>query len=384
MLDLRRFRGHYKMSKAMAEVVALREAARGLPVVIVHPTTVLGPGDRRPTPTGTIVVHFLNGRMKAYTNLMQNLVDVRDVAAGHVLALEKGRPGERYVLGGENLAMSEIVRLLAEITGLPAPWFAIPHPLLHAMGRVNEWLSDHVTHREPLVPFEAKLHAVDSRPFDSSKARRELGFEAAARARGADRGGALVRERGLLPGRRRPRGSRTSRPSARPEPRPTSGEGRPLERSRSWAPAPPAQRSALLLARRGVGVVLVERHTDFAREFRGEGLLPGGVDALQQMGLGAALDALPQSRVDRIEVYQEPAPRARGGDLGEIAGALGRPALRLAARAARDARRRGVAPSGLPHRARLHRARPPARRPAGRRRARRHRRRARARSPPTT
>lgn len=178
VLDLRRFRGHYKMSKAMAEVVALREAARGLPVVIVHPTTVFGPGDRRPTPTGTLVVHFLNGRMKAYTNLMQNLVDVRDVAEGHALALEKGRPGERYVLGGENLPMSELVKILAELTGLPAPRFAIPHPLLHAIGRVNEWISDHLTHREPLVPLEAKLHAVDSRAFDSSKARRELGFEA--------------------------------------------------------------------------------------------------------------------------------------------------------------------------------------------------------------
>ncbi len=178
VFDLRRFRGHYKMSKAMAEVVALREAARGLPLVIVHPTTVLGPGDRRPTPTGSIVVHFLNGHMKVYTNLMQNLVDVRDVAAGHVLALMQGRPGERYVLGGENLPMREIVRVLAEITGLPAPWFAIPHPLLHGMARINEWLSDHVTHREPLVPFEAKLHAVDSRPFDSGKARRELGFTA--------------------------------------------------------------------------------------------------------------------------------------------------------------------------------------------------------------
>ena len=177
VLDLRRFRGHYKMSKAMAEVVALREAARGLPVVIVHPTSVLGPGDRRPTPTGTIVVHFLNGRMKAYTNLMHNLVDVRDVAAGHALALEKGRPGERYVLGGDNVPMSEVVRLLAEITGLPAPWFAIPHRLLHGMGRINEWISDHVTHREPLVPLEAKLHAVDSRPFDTSKARRELGYQ---------------------------------------------------------------------------------------------------------------------------------------------------------------------------------------------------------------
>lgn len=178
VFDLRRFRGHYKMSKAMAEVVALREAARGLPLVIVHPTTVLGPGDRRPTPTGTIIVHFLNGHMKAYTNLMQNLVDVRDVAAGHVLALERGRPGERYVLGGDNLSMTEIVRMLAELTGLPAPWFALPHALLHVMGRVNEWLADHVTHREPLVPFEAKLHAVDSRPFSSEKARRELGFTA--------------------------------------------------------------------------------------------------------------------------------------------------------------------------------------------------------------
>jgi dihydroflavonol-4-reductase len=178
VLDLRRFRGHYKMSKAMAEVVALREAARGLPVVIVHPTTVLGPGDRRPTPTGTIVVHFLNGRMKAYTDLMHNLVDVRDVAAGHALALEKGQPGERYLLGGENLPMREVVRLLAEITGLPEPRFAIPHALLHGIARINEWLSDHVTHREPLVPLEAKLHAEDSRPFDASKARRELGFRA--------------------------------------------------------------------------------------------------------------------------------------------------------------------------------------------------------------
>ena len=178
VLDLRRFRGHYKMSKAMAEVVALREAARGLPVVIVHPTSVLGPGDRRPTPSGSMIVHFLNGRMKAYTNLVQNLVDVRDVAAGHALALEKGRPGERYILGGENIAMREIVRLLVELTGLPAPWFPIPHRILHGMSRINEWISDHVTHRVPIAPMEAKLHAVDSRPFDTSKARRELGLQA--------------------------------------------------------------------------------------------------------------------------------------------------------------------------------------------------------------
>jgi dihydroflavonol-4-reductase len=176
VLDLRAFRGHYKMSKAMAEVVALREAARGLPVVIVHPTTVLGPGDRRPTPTGSMIVHYVQGHMKAYVEMMHNLVDVRDVAAGHVLALEQGRPGERYVLGGDNLPMREILRLLAEITGIPAPRIAIPSPLLRAIGRVNEWLSDHVTHRPPLVAPEAAMHARDSLAVDASKARRELGF----------------------------------------------------------------------------------------------------------------------------------------------------------------------------------------------------------------
>lgn len=178
VLDLRRFRGHYKTSKAMAEVLALREAARGLPVVVVHPTSVLGPRDRRPTPTGSIVVHYLNRHMKAYVELTQNLVDVRDVAAGHLLALEQGRPGERYVLGGENLAMSRVLALLAELTGIPAPRFAIPHRWLAVIGRVNEWLSDAVTQRPPLVAREAALHARDSRAFTSEKAHRELGFRA--------------------------------------------------------------------------------------------------------------------------------------------------------------------------------------------------------------
>jgi len=176
VLDLRRFRGHYKMSKAMAEVVALREAARGLPLVIVHPTTVLGPGDRRPTPTGSMIVHYVQGHMKLYVEMQHNLVDVRDVAAGHVLALENGRPGERYVLGGDNLWMSEILRLLAEITGIPAPRLALPPLFFRAIGIANEWLSDHVTQRAPLVAPEAAMHARDSIAVDCSKARRELGF----------------------------------------------------------------------------------------------------------------------------------------------------------------------------------------------------------------
>ena len=130
------------------------------------------------------MVHFLNGRMKAYTNLMQNLVDVRDVAAGHALALEKGRPGERYVLGGENLPMSEVGEA-ARRDHRPAGALVRDPPRRCCTGSaaINEWISDHLTHREPIVPLEAKLHAVDSRPFDTSKARRELGFQARLRAR---------------------------------------------------------------------------------------------------------------------------------------------------------------------------------------------------------
>ena len=177
VFDLRRFRGHYKASKAMAETIALREAARGLPLVIVHPTTVLGPGDRRPTPTGSLILHYLKGHMKVYAGMWQNLVDVRDVAAGHALALERGAQGSRWVLGGENLPMREIMAILAELTGIPAPRVAIPHPLLAVLGRANEWLSSHLTHREPWITREAALHARDCRRFDVSKARRELGLE---------------------------------------------------------------------------------------------------------------------------------------------------------------------------------------------------------------
>jgi dihydroflavonol-4-reductase len=176
VFDLRRFRGHYKMSKAMAETVALRAAARGLPVVIVHPTTVIGAGDCRPTPSGSMIQHYLNGHMKVYVEMRQNVVDVRDVAAGHVLALERGAPGERYVLGGDNLTMRELLAILAELTGIPAPRFALPLPLLHAVGRAMEWIADRITHVEPAATVEAALHARDSRYASIAKARRELGY----------------------------------------------------------------------------------------------------------------------------------------------------------------------------------------------------------------
>lgn len=176
LFDLGRFHGHYKSSKVLAEIAALREAARGLPVVIVHPTTVLGEGDRRPTPTGGMVVHFLNGRMKAYVETTLNVVDVDDVAEGHALALERGTPGHSYVLGSENLTMRELTRILAELTGLPAPRVAIPPRLLLLLGRANEWLANRVTHRPPLIDVESTLHAIGNRPLSSDEARKELGY----------------------------------------------------------------------------------------------------------------------------------------------------------------------------------------------------------------
>jgi len=175
--DARHFHGHYKASKVMAEMAALRVAANGLPLVIVHPTTVLGDGDRRPTPTGGMVVHFLNGRMKAYADTVLNIVDVADVAEGHVLAFERGRRGHRYILGGENLTMGEVTRILSRLTGIPAPTVRIPNGILRAAGMVNEWIADYLTRRPPLVDRESTLHAAANRPFSSEKARAEIGYQ---------------------------------------------------------------------------------------------------------------------------------------------------------------------------------------------------------------
>jgi len=170
------FAGHYRASKARAEALVAAAAADGFPAIVVHPTTVLGPGDRRPTPTGSLIVHFLNGRMKAFLDMQQNVVHVDDVAAGHVAALERGRAGAHYVLGGDNLTLRALLGFLSDVTGLPAPRVALPNALVRAVGAANEWLSDHVTHRPPVVAREAALHARDARPFDVSRSRAELGF----------------------------------------------------------------------------------------------------------------------------------------------------------------------------------------------------------------
>lgn len=176
LFDLRTFQGHYKCSKVIAEMSVMRRAARGLPVVVVHPTTVLGEGDRRPTPTGGLVVHFINGRMKAYADTVLNVVDVDDVAEGHVLALERGEIGHQYILGGENLTMRRVTEILSELTGIPAPRVKIPPRLLLGLGRLNEWIANHVTHHTPLIDVESTLHAMANRASDSGKAEKELGY----------------------------------------------------------------------------------------------------------------------------------------------------------------------------------------------------------------
>ncbi len=129
--------GHYKRSKWMAEREALNAAKEGLPVIVAMPTTPVGPWDWKPTPTGKIIVDFLNGKMPGYVETGLNFVGVEECAAGHLLVAEKGKVGERYLLGGENLTLKQMLDALAKITGLPAPSLKIPHGLALAVAYAN-------------------------------------------------------------------------------------------------------------------------------------------------------------------------------------------------------------------------------------------------------
>lgn len=188
--DIGHLFGHYKRSKYVAEHETLRLAAAGLPVVLAHPTFPLGAGDRAPTPTGKLVVDFLNGRIPAYVDTALNVVDVDDVALGHLLAAERGRSGRSYILGGENLGLAEILGILAEHAGLPEPRLRIPAGVARGVGRLSEMVQGRLLHRPPAVPLEAALMSTTMMVFDDSRARRELGYEpgpaAAAIRRSAD------------------------------------------------------------------------------------------------------------------------------------------------------------------------------------------------------
>ena len=169
--------GHYKRSKWMAEREALDAAKGGLPVIVAMPTTPVGPWDWKPTPTGKIVLDFLNGKMPGYVATGLNFVGVEECAAGHLLIAEKGKVGERYLLGGENLTLKAMLDILAKITGLRAPMLKIPHGLALGVAYANTVFS-RLVGREPGIPIEGVKIARHMMFVDSSRAKRELGFKA--------------------------------------------------------------------------------------------------------------------------------------------------------------------------------------------------------------
>jgi dihydroflavonol-4-reductase len=168
--------GHYKKSKFLAEQVALECAGQGLPLVIVNPSTPVGAWDVRPTPTGQMIVDFLKGKMPAFLDSGLNLVHVRDVARGHLLAEAHGRVGEKYILGHQNLTLAEIFRQLAAVSGMKAPRWRLPYYPILGLAYVNEFWSTWVTRRPPVIPLTAVKMAKKIMFFDSQKAIRELGL----------------------------------------------------------------------------------------------------------------------------------------------------------------------------------------------------------------
>ena len=170
--------GPYKRSKFMAEQVAVEAGRSGMDVVIVNPSTPVGEGDIKPTPTGRIVVDFLKKKFPAYVDTGLNLVDVRECARGHIAALEKGRSGERYILGGENLTLKQILDKLAGITDLPSPKIKVPYVMALATGVVDEVVTGRILGREPRATIDAVRMGRKKMFVSSSKAERELGWKA--------------------------------------------------------------------------------------------------------------------------------------------------------------------------------------------------------------
>jgi dihydroflavonol-4-reductase len=168
--------GHYKRSKFMAEQVAFEAARSGMDVVVVNPTTPIGERDLKPTPTGRIVVDFLKRKFPAYVDTGLNLVDATECARGHIQALEKGRAGERYILGGENLTLKQILDRLAAITGLPSPRVKLPYVFALAAGVVDETVTGWILGREPRVTLDAVRMGRKKMFVTSAKAERELGW----------------------------------------------------------------------------------------------------------------------------------------------------------------------------------------------------------------
>jgi dihydroflavonol-4-reductase len=168
--------GHYKRSKFLAEQVALDATKSGVPVIIVNPTAPVGPGDWKPTPTGRIILDFLKGKMPAYVDTGLNVAPVEDVAGGHLLAAEKGRAGQRYILGGRNMTLKQILDALAAITGRSAPRIQLPHAVALMAGYADEVFS-RVMGREPQIPVDGVKMSRHKMFIESDKAQRELGYQ---------------------------------------------------------------------------------------------------------------------------------------------------------------------------------------------------------------
>jgi dihydroflavonol-4-reductase len=169
--------GHYKRSKFMAEQMAMQAGRGGMRVVTVNPTTPIGEQDVKPTPTGRIIVDFLKRKFPAYVETGLNLVDVRECARGHITAMEKGKSGERYILGGENLTLKQILDKLGAISGLPSPTVKLPYFVAYVAGAVDQTVSGHLLGREPRATVEAVRMGKKKMWASSDKAERELGWK---------------------------------------------------------------------------------------------------------------------------------------------------------------------------------------------------------------
>ncbi len=174
-VSLEQMAGHYKRSKYLAEQEVQRLAQEGLPVVIVNPSAPVGAADVKPTPTGQIIVDFMKGRMPAYIETGMNLIDVDDVAQGHLLAMQKGRQGERYILGNKNLLLNEVFQILSRITGVKAPSVKLPRLAILPLAYANQWIAN-LTGVPPRIPLEGVKMAKYKMHYDCSKAIRELGL----------------------------------------------------------------------------------------------------------------------------------------------------------------------------------------------------------------
>ena len=169
--------GHYKHSKFLAEQEAIQAARAGQHVIILNPTTPIGPGDAKPTPTGRIIVDFLNRNFPAYVDTGLNLVDVTEVARMHLVALDRGTPGDRYILGGENLTLKQILDRMSAITGLPSPTMKVPHTVAMAFAFFDENFTGKLRGKEPRATVEAVRMGKKMMFASSAKAERELGFK---------------------------------------------------------------------------------------------------------------------------------------------------------------------------------------------------------------